>query len=350
MRTESPAPAPIDVGAPPAVSSVTAAAIARNDAIDFAKGLLVVTMVVHHTLNYFASQIQSPFAYIRFVSGGFIFISGYIVATFYAAKWPRNPLKVTLRLETRGLKLLALFTLISVALSLLSVSNYRGQDYNLDNFFDHALEIYTIGYTRAVAFYILVPIAYLLMLSPFLLWLQRYRFTLLFFFGALVLSTVLLGRHLNNVTMLLIGGVGVFSGMLVPPAKVASAKHLWWSSIALIIWVATLRWWQFNLFAYVTYIIVVLKFAADFSQVLPPASLLKRAFCLLGEYVLFGYLAQIFLLQVARRLLWRHSDTSPAGVVTIILITSAALVLACSVLRAARRFNLADRAYRLIFA
>jgi uncharacterized membrane protein len=224
----------------PALSVPTAPAkpaAGRSQAVDFAKGFLVLIMVVYHCLNYFAQQVpqtgpHSVYAYIKFVSGGFIFISGYIVATFYAARWERDPKGVSLRLITRGLKLLALFTVISLSLSLLSVGNYRGTNYDLDNFLDHVFQIYTTGYTRIVAFYILVPIAYVLMLSPLILWLQRYRTGLVAALLVGLVTTLFLRRSLNNITMMLIGGVGILSGLLVPPAGLASRRHLPFSGLA----------------------------------------------------------------------------------------------------------------------
>jgi hypothetical protein len=344
--------------APPIVgaNAITRASVVRSQALDFAKGFLVLIMVVYHCLNYFAQQVpqsgpHSVYGYIKFVSGGFIFISGYIVAAFYNSRWKQEPGRVTLRLVTRGLKLLALFTAISLVLSLLSVSNYRGRTYDLDNFFDHALQIYTTGYTRVVAFYILVPIAYVLIVSPLLLWLQRFRVGLLVCLVVGLVSALLLRRSLNNLTMMLIGGVGILSGLMVPSAKLASRRYLPVSFTVLVAWVALLPWWGSNLLGYILYIMIVLKFVADTSDLLPEKSNWKRATCLLGEYVLFCYLAQIFLLQFFQRLFWRNFKTPLSGVVLIMLVASAALFAACWILDAARRrFRFVDQAYRLVFA
>jgi hypothetical protein len=150
---------------------------------------------------------------------------------------------------------------------------------------------------------------------------------------------------------MLIGGVGILSGLLVPPAGLASRRHLPFSGLALAAMLVTLPWWHFNLLGYIIYIMVVLKFVADASELLPSGAPLKRPICLLGEYVLFCYLAQIFLLQVFQRLVWKNFRTPLPSVILLMLATSAALVAACLAVAAARRrFRLADVVYRAVFA
>ena len=52
--------------------------VSRNAPLDFVKGLLVIAMVVYHEMNYFSTAGPEGFGHVRFVTGSFIFISGYI--------------------------------------------------------------------------------------------------------------------------------------------------------------------------------------------------------------------------------------------------------------------------------
>src|SRR4051812_1972790 len=58
-------------------SSSVDAVLPRNEVLDSIKGLLVLGMVVFHSINYFAYEYRPLLPYIRFVSGGFVIISGY---------------------------------------------------------------------------------------------------------------------------------------------------------------------------------------------------------------------------------------------------------------------------------
>jgi hypothetical protein len=151
--------------------------------------------------------------------------------------------------------------------------------------------------------------------------------------------------------MLLIGEIGVLVGMLAPLGRMSSVRHLPASFLTLVAWVVALPWWQFNLLGYVAYIIIVLKFVADFSELLPSAAFPKKVVCLLGEYVLFCYLGQIFFLQMFQRLFWKNFHTTGPWVLLIILLTCVILTAASWLLAAARRrYRAIDAAYRLVFA
>jgi hypothetical protein len=189
------------------------------------------------------------------------------------------------------------------------------------------------------------------MLSPLFLWLARYRALSLVLLVCLSAYGLFLTWGLNNFTLLFIGGVGGLIGLLVPPGRIASRRHLLWSLPALLACVVTLPWLRARMLGYVVYIIIVFKCIADISETLPSRLAVKRFIVLLGEYVLFCYLSHILMLQLMLRVFWRHQDTPAAGVVLISLITCAFLAALLYATAAARtKFDAVDRAYRFVFA
>lgn len=95
----------------------------RDLTLDLVKGALVVVMVVYHAMNIFSTAGPDEYAYVRFVSGSFILMSGYIVARFHEARFKADRRSTSRRLVVRGLKLLMLFTLLSLLINLMGKGN-----------------------------------------------------------------------------------------------------------------------------------------------------------------------------------------------------------------------------------
>ena len=86
----------------------------RNIAIDFVKGVCVLAMLLHHSINYF--PLNFPLIkYVRFVTAAFIFITGFIVTHYYLKKYIITDKKIYIRLFIRALKLIVIFTLTNIA-------------------------------------------------------------------------------------------------------------------------------------------------------------------------------------------------------------------------------------------
>src|SRR5215468_3492974 len=64
------------------IEATNSAPAVRDLTLDVVKGALVVVMVVYHAMNVFSTAGADEYAYVRFVSGSFILMSGYIVARF----------------------------------------------------------------------------------------------------------------------------------------------------------------------------------------------------------------------------------------------------------------------------
>src|SRR5262245_1486476 len=106
----------------PAASPGSAPAV-RDLTLDVVKGTLVVVMVVYHAMNIFSTAGPDEYAYVRFVSGSFILMSGYIIARFDGPRFKADWRGTYQRLVARGLKLLILFTLLNLLINLTGIGN-----------------------------------------------------------------------------------------------------------------------------------------------------------------------------------------------------------------------------------
>ena len=171
----------------------------RISALDFTKGTLVLLMVLYHWLNYFIGIQWGYYQYLRFLTPSFIFITGFMVSRVYLAKYDPTDGRLSLRLFTRGLKLLAIFIVLNVArivvIPILSTGVLERNLFDPDNLFIIFLSgnLWGLG-GKLVSFSILVPISYLLMFSGSLMFPYRlYRYTFHVVCGLLLLSLLMMG-------------------------------------------------------------------------------------------------------------------------------------------------------------
>src|SRR5208337_2524073 len=141
----------------------------RIPALDFTKGALVLIMVLYHWINYFYGAQDNR--YLRFLTPSFIFITGFIVSNIYLSKYGIADPKLFKRLIERGLKILGVFALLNVTRSLISVETFPWQIPEDQRPIRSLIDMYIVGngvgggQSKALAFYILVPISFLLILS-----------------------------------------------------------------------------------------------------------------------------------------------------------------------------------------
>jgi len=139
----------------------------RNKALDFVKGWLVVGMVAYHIASFSNHTGRGDYQLITstlsFISGSWIYISGAIIATYYATKSIHSWTAVAKRLAVRGIKLLVIFLGMNIILIELGWSNL-GAGYSFNT-------LYTVLVpgTGNASFEILIGISYVLLISPVLL-------------------------------------------------------------------------------------------------------------------------------------------------------------------------------------
>jgi hypothetical protein len=275
----------------------------RISALDFTKGMLVLIMVLYHWINYFYGSHDNR--YLRFLTPSFIFIAGFLISNIYISKYGLSDPHMPKRLVQRGLKILAVFFVLNMTRGLLLGGGFQQQ---LSS--GSLIDIYLMGtgvgggQSKAVAFFILVPISYLLMLSALLIVVARfYRYTfyvagVCFLVGVALLSYE--GIESPNLELLTVGLLGVIAGYL-PIEKVnALARHSYMLVAAYAIYLGVISVWivdyPIQIIGVVLSLLIIYRLGLHSGE---PGKV-RACIVLLGKYSLVGYIAQIAILQALR--------------------------------------------------
>ncbi len=215
----------------------------RIAALDFTKGTLVLIMVLYHWLNYFHGAYGSVYRYLRFLPPSFIFISGFLISNAYFVKHGAADSRIPKRLMFRGLKILTLFFTLNLAISFVFFGFHNLDFKNLVAVFVTG-NVLIVGAGRAAAFYILVPISYLLLLSALLMVIGRfhkyifYVVCALFLLGIYVLN--LNGMASSNLELVAIGLMGLILGY-IPIEKINDfTRHPYAIALAFLLYTAAI--------------------------------------------------------------------------------------------------------------
>jgi peptidoglycan/LPS O-acetylase OafA/YrhL len=333
-----------------AQSQVTSTSDHRDLALDALKGFLVVSMVVYHALNYFSAADASVLGYLRFVNGSFVFLSGLAIALRVAANGVMSDAAAR-RTLWRGLRLLIVFTVLNLAISLLGMSNHKNVSFGVERFFTDAFAVYFIGEGTAIAFRILAPIAYVLMLAPLYLRWPSWRWPL----TALSLLAALAYTHVVDAVaatpfFVLIGLVGLCAGLTVRRAWVGGPAPWFIIVVGVGLSVALMDWLSGNVLAYCIGMLLMLKLVYDAARRLSLRGAVAREWCRVGEYSLVAYIAQIAFLHGLRRLMPPAAGDEWGRVAVACIITTAFVFAFCAALALARqRVEPLDAAYRWVF-
>jgi peptidoglycan/LPS O-acetylase OafA/YrhL len=325
----------------------------RNEAIDFTKGALVLFMVLYHWLIYFLGPFGLIFRYLRFLPPSFIFITGFLISNAYLAKYKITDPRLPKRLVLRGLKVLGVFVFLNLLISFL-FTGFR--TLNGANFFAVFVtgNVFVAGFGKAAAFYILVPISYLLLLSALLLIVCRfYRHTfyvvcLLCVVGNFVLNFE--GIASPNLELLTIGLLGLIFGY-TPIDKInAFLKYPYLIVGAYLCYAVTITFRDPNYPLQIAGVCLTLMVIYLVGTSISKPATVRNQIILLGRYPLFGYIVQIAILQILRRSL--HDFDLETGLLTLSFVAAVALtvlaVFAADRVRARSLFI--DRFYKSIFA
>jgi peptidoglycan/LPS O-acetylase OafA/YrhL len=328
----------------------------RDVAFDFVKGSLVLIMIVYHSLNIVASATFEEIRYIRFISGSFIFVSGYMLSRFIGPTFRSNPAAVSRRLFVRGVKLV----LIVVTLNLLIQASGIGNASKMQQWREAGArvlnEFFLHGDNRIASFVILLPIGYLFIASPaaFLATGDRRGVA-----AVLLVTTLLLAASADlagwssNVDFLLVGLCGLLAGMVFRFDSFVSAPTLGGHALSAV-GLATSLWitGRFGGFlpAYIAGVAMILKFLHELSPSGDVSASPFRWVALLGRYSLPAYILQILLIQIVSRPLARTLWPRDLRLAFCFIVVACASVLAFAALDRLRgRYGLVDRGFRIVF-
>lgn len=326
----------------------------RIPALDFTKGTLVLLMVLYHWINYFVSTVGAVYTYLRFITPSFIFLAGFLIATVYPVRYGWGNSRASKRLVYRGLKLLALFTLLNLAANVMFASNYKGAMPGVEGFLRNASAIYLSGNARS-SFWMLVPISYLLMISAGIVLLEaRYKYVVHLSCAGLLICVAamnLFGHSSANLDMIAIGMLGMVAG-LHPIDKLDRYA----GGISLVLglnigYIVAISVWD------VIYILQVIGVCLNvlliylIGRKTATWTRIQGQINLLGEYSLFGYVAQIAVLQVLQRTLsYLHLQAVTLWIVSFIGAFILTIVTVNVLRRSREQIPLIDKLYKVAFS
>jgi len=261
-------------------------------------------MVFYHWANYFIGSEWPYYRYLRFLTPSFIFITGFMVSHIYLSKYDVAAPQLLKRLVVRGLKLVGIFLVLNLGRDCLLPLLTKGKaDFSLlqpQNL--QAIFISGESTSKPVSFYILVPIALLLMLSGILMIPQRrfkYSFhTFCLFLFALLGALELAGVKNQNLEIISIGMLGVLAGFTRIETINGVVRHPFLLALAYLAYTIAIAIWNVPypleiVGTCLTVAIIYLLGTVDWKF-----SSTQDLVILLGKYSLFGYIAQIVILQI----------------------------------------------------
>lgn len=269
--------------------------------LDFTKGALVLIMVLYHWLNYFVTGHERIYLYLRFLPTSFTFIAGFLIAQVYLSGYKKPGQQVPKRLLVRGVKLLAIVAFLNLAPVALRPNAFHTRlgDWSIDSF--------TMAYftgSHAVAFSVLVPIAYLLILSAGLFGLSKHIPKLYHIETCLLVAGAVLCeyRSINSgyLQIISIGMLGISIGHVSLDDVSKLMKHPGAIFSVYFAYIAAVTWWNDSYLLQVIGVCISLIclywVGGQDVEVLG----CRRSTILLGRYSLFAYISQILILQGLR--------------------------------------------------
>jgi acyltransferase-like protein len=334
------------------IDATNSAPAVRDLTLDVVKGALVVVMVVYHAMNIFSTAGPDEYAYVRFVSGSFILMSGYIVARFDGPRFKADWRDTSRRLVARGLKLLILFTLLNLLINLTGIGNPDKVQLGLQGYTDTLFEVYVAGEPRYASFQILLPIAYLLVAAPTVLMLGRLSKWLFVASFATAFALSLLGIESVNLDFAVLGAIGLSGGILTNSVeKPLAMTGVWSTAGSLLASVILMKYLSANLATYAFGTMVILKLLYELGKAVGPESPLARALILLGRYSLICYIAQIIFMQVLSRGLSRPRwELGYETILVVVATVGFLLVLGAGLAMLCDRYRFAAKAYKFTFS
>jgi len=327
----------------------------RLDALDFTKGALVLCMVLYHSLNIFRSDRGGEWLrYLRFLPPSFIFLTGFLLAHVYPAKYEGDRLRLYRRLLFRGARLLALFVLLNVVVSMAVRRNYNGMELGLGTLLDNWDDILLLGGHYRAVFEVLAPISYLLMLGGFLMAAHRaWRWSLPVLVLAAAAADFISTRQGLPLPLVEMLGIGVL-GMILGFSSEANLRLLWkyrWIVVGLeAVYLLTLTFYGENELSQALGVCVVVSFIYVIAEAAPGSFAATRALRLLGQYSLVGYIAQIALLQILARVLPHSLPVAPRLSIAGVIAAAGTLATVAWVRWARQRSAAVNKVYQAIFA
>jgi peptidoglycan/LPS O-acetylase OafA/YrhL len=332
----------------------------RIPAFDFTKGALVLFMVLYHWLNYFHGPQGEIYKYLRFLTPSFIFITGFLISHVHFAKYGVSSLNLSARLFVRGIKLLIVFVALNAVVSLFEPSSFVRNISLSQTTFKYLNTVFGMGTMTGIesakiaAFTILVPISYLLILSSALsiaCGLFKYTFHVVCILALLFMAILdFHGVQSTNLELVSVGLLGAVSGYASRNQLQRLVSQPWVILCAYCVYLAAITIWDVSLYVQMVGACLTTALIYMVGMRTEDSKLLQSGFVLLGKYSLFGYIAQIAILQLLNVSL-KHVHHGPvilaASLLAGVILT---MILVETMDRGRMMSKTVDRFYKAVFA
>jgi peptidoglycan/LPS O-acetylase OafA/YrhL len=318
----------------------------RINHLDFVKGMCVLSMIIHHCINYFDPSNHFLLKYFRFVTGAFVFLSGFIVSSVYSNKY-KNVFPVFKRLSIRGAKIIFIFMILNTIYLTLTLP---GKDFSFSLIF---ISVLISGNPDVVVFELLLPIGYFLIITGFLYYILRGNLFLVSLIGNSILLFCVFRYFITidgyNIRYFSIGYAGLLVGLL--PKSIFSNKYF--ASIIFLLAFPFYFYLPVIPFYYPNYCIVVIfsfLFLYWIATISDRSKIFFSFISLIGSYTLFSYLFHLTFIRLLSYILSKliiYNISLTASIILTVLIN----YIAVRILNSERNSNkFFDQFYRNVFS
>lgn len=331
----------------------------RNFSIDFVKSYLVFIMLLHHGIDFLISNNNYYYfyKYLRFVTGSFVFISGFLISNVYINKYNINDNIMYKRLLDRAIKLLLIFTILNIFINNTQIVE-KIWEINLDMklIFETIFTIYIAGDYRVVSFEILVPIAYTLICSGFLIYLLKYRFNKIKFIS-FILVVYCSFKFFNmkeayNLRYLSLGLCGLALGFI----EINKIENFFKTKFRLkgIVIISSIYLFLLHIFKlsypfYIISILVNLSIAYFIGENLAFHNIVENKLLLIGRYSLISYLFQVMCYKIISKILIMIPNVAIRYIIGFLTTTTIMYMFIEFVEYSRKRIIYFNKIYKLVF-
>jgi len=326
----------------------------RDINLDFTKGVLVITMVLHHSMTYFAyiSIYSKYIKYLYFVTGAFVFISGFIISSIYLNKYNIHETNIYRRLVSRGSKLLIICMILNI-LSMIINSSKSALNYETCSGFIG--QFFLFGDWSTIAFSLLIPIAYTLFLSGLLIYALQYHLNIIIYVSLsfFIYCSIMFydNKEAYYLRFITIGLCGLAAGLLSKERIEVFIDQKLLIFIAYLAYIVYISIYKQYYAIYVIGIIITLIFIYKSSRcLLKIKHNIFDGILLIGRYSLMLYIFQIFILQLLHRTTLLFL-TQANNFCAAFLFTSLTMFIFAKLLDYLRsKSEIINKTYKVIFA
>jgi hypothetical protein len=317
-------------------------------------------MILYHCASIAektSPQLSLIREFVNFVTFSFIIVTGFLCGWYYVNKLDIvSQSSVIKRLIVRGLKIIIIFIFSNVILYIVGIFNRNRLSEATTTFADSCRNLLLSPNGDLIAFEILLPIGFFLMLAPLVI-MRRHTLGMAVFFTVI---TIYLGKYIDILSTVTFGGIGLIAGCLFQAewAKkilVSYKKNVMISLVFLFLFfcvIMSMRIFHFPLPYHLYFTLKTVLWFLGFLIIvkLTDNKFLSDSFEFLGNYTLLGYMSQMLIIRLIYLLLLKTGLRGYYYYITNVLISTILLFIFLKIIALLRnKIPFFNNTYRLIF-